>query len=122
MIRVYVAGPMGPPGDGRRVNAIKAIDVGHELITHGYAPYLPQLNHWWDQLHPREAEEWMRQDFVWVRTCHALLRLPGYSVGADREIGEARANHIPVFFSIEGLNAWRDLGRIACCSTYQRQA
>ena len=33
-----------------------------------------------------EYETWMEYDLAWLGACEALLRLPGHSPGADREV------------------------------------
>ncbi len=101
LIRVYVAGPI-TKGD-YMANVRKAIDAAHALREHGFLPYVPHLSALWHFVHPREYEDWMEQDFAWIEQCHALLRVPGESSGADREMTFAREHNIPVFESIEAL-------------------
>ena len=45
----------------------------------------------------------MAIELPWVAVADALLRLPGESVGADIEVGEARRLGIPVFAAIADL-------------------
>ena len=52
---------------------------------------------------PDTHQTWLPYDFAWLAKCDALLRLPGESVGADREIEEARRLGIPIFYGIAGL-------------------
>ena len=105
-IRVYVAGPISK-GDVRE-NVERGIKAGLELLEAGYAPFIPHLSHLAD---PKALagsdlyERWLSLDFSWVAACHALLRIPGDSDGADREVAFARANGIPVYDSIEALKA-----------------
>lgn len=48
------------------------------------------LAHYWETLHTaRHYEDWMRIDLAWLEAAHALLRLPGPSAGADREVALA---------------------------------
>lgn len=98
-MRVYVAGPY-TQGDVA-ANVRNAILAGDALLEAGHAPYIPHLSHFQHLLCPREYEVWMRLDFVWLRACEALVRLPGTSAGADREVAEARRLGLPVFFSME---------------------
>lgn len=101
--RVYVAGPLST-GD-RRANVQKAMDVGRELIQAGFAPLVPHLT---DFLDPTDAlgwETWIDVDLVWVAVSDALLRLPGDSRGADREVAHAESLGIPVYHSIDDLKA-----------------
>ena len=40
---------------------------------------------------------------AFLRRCDAVLRLPGKSPGADKEVKEAQALDMPVYFGIEDL-------------------
>ena len=107
MIKVYVAGPLSTGGySDSCANIRHAIDVGHELMTKGFAPYVPHYSHFANLFHMRTWQEWMDQDKIWVNSCQALLRLPGESKGADVEVGWAQAARIPVFTTVDALVAW----------------
>ena len=41
---------------------------------------------------------WMPDFLLWLASCDELVRLPGESAGADREVSEARRLGIPVVF------------------------
>lgn len=101
MLRVYVAGPytQGDPEQNTRA----AIAAGDTLLAHGFAPYVPHMSHFWHQQHPHEYETWMQLDLAWLSVCEAVLRLPGDSPGADREVEFARAHNIPVYYGISEL-------------------
>jgi Domain of unknown function (DUF4406) len=102
--RIYVAGPY-TKGDVA-VNVARAIEVGHRLMDLGFAPFVPHLSHFQHLQHPRPYEDWMALDLVWLRECDALLRIPGESAGADREVRGANELLIPVFHEIEHLVAF----------------
>lgn len=106
MLKVYVAGPIGPVGPKQRENVDAALALGHELHRRGFASYVPHLNWFYEQAHPREREEWLRHDFEWVKQCDALLRMPGHSPGSDEEVETAKKADIPVFYEIDALEAW----------------
>jgi hypothetical protein len=101
MKRVYIASPftIGDPS----VNVRRQIDAAEELINAGFYPYLPLLSHYQDIVFPHDYETWMRLTGVWLSVCNALLRLPGESPGADREVALALKLGIPVFYSIAEL-------------------
>ncbi len=101
MKRVYVAGPY-TKGDVA-VNVRNAIAAANELLDAGFYPYLPHLTHFWHLVCPREYEDWMRLDLEFLPQCEALLRLPGESSGADREVDHAMTLGIPVFLSMSDL-------------------
>lgn len=75
----------------------RAIEVGNVLLGAGYEPMVPHLNHFWEERHPNAYEDWMRVDLAWVRRADAVVRIPGESSGADREVALAQSLGIPVF-------------------------
>ena len=103
-LRVYVAGPYTAPDPA--VNVRVAMEAAHRLMDMGHAPYCPHLSHYLHIHRPRPYEEWMELDLAWVERCDCLLRLPGYSPGADREVENAEKIGIPVFESVEQIEEW----------------
>ncbi len=103
---VYVAGPYAI-GD-HAVNVDRAMLAGNELFRRGFVPFVPHLSHFWDAAYPKSFEDWMEIDLAILSRCDALLRLPGESVGADREVAKAKSWYMPVFDSIDELEAeWK---------------
>lgn len=109
MIKVYIAGPITKPDPKK--NAILAIKYADQLLNLGYAPFLPQLCVFWqehgehrdDGSYGAGYETWMNWAFEWIRQCNVLLRIPGESLGADREVAFAQSLRIQVCFSIKDL-------------------
>lgn len=102
-VRVYVAGPYTADPDGC---TRAAIDVGNQLLDAGYAPFVPHLHHYWETRHTaRPYEDWMRIDLAWLEAANVVLRMPGASSGADREVTRARELGIPVVASLAELPA-----------------
>jgi hypothetical protein len=99
--RVYVAGPYTKGDVGANVRA--AMAAGSALIRAGYAPFIPHLFHFLHIAEPQPYDVWMELDAEWIRMCHALVRLPGESSGADAEVAEARRLGVLVFDSVEAL-------------------
>lgn len=94
-LRVYVAGPY--TADPEACTAA-AIAVGNALLDAGHAPFVPHLSHYWHTLHnQRGYEDWMRIDLAWLERADAVVRIPGESPGADREVELARALGIPAY-------------------------
>lgn len=103
-LRVYVAGPYTSDPEACTAEAIK---VGAQLLDLGFAPFVPHLAHYWHTLHgPRPYEDWMRIDLAWLAAADVVLRLPGHSPGADREVHHARTHGIPVVSDLDELTAW----------------
>lgn len=124
-LRVYIAGPISKGDLLHNVNQATAAFV--ELARAGFAPFCP---HW--SVYSKPAEEgltgwgrisvfcwatvqgndqmshsdWLNVDLPWVEVSDAVLRLPGESTGADREVARASEMGIPVFHSVADLIAW----------------
>lgn len=95
---VYLAGPITKPNPMANTN--EAIHTATGLLHDGLCvPFVPQLSILWDTVLPLPYEDWLAYDFDVIRHCHALLRIPGESAGADREIVHAREIGVPVFFN-----------------------
>jgi hypothetical protein len=101
--RVYIASPYSL-GDVE-VNVRASMDIWDQLLTAGYIPFCPLWSHQQHAYRPRPYEDWLAYDFEWVAVCHAVLRLPGDSRGADAEVSLARSLGLPVFGSIPALQA-----------------
>jgi len=99
MKRVYVAGPLTTSGSVAE-NIHNAIRAGNELLRAGYWPHVPHLNYYWEIMFPAPYEMWMTIDLAQVRISDALIRLPGDSRGADREVAEASLYGIPCYNSV----------------------
>jgi hypothetical protein len=116
--RVYVAGPISK-GDLQH-NVDQAREASVRLIKAGYAVFTPQLSVFMggndmekNGVGPMNAgishRDWLEMDHSWVGISHAVLRLPGESVGADQEVSWALAEGIPVYTDINQL--------LSCLST-----
>jgi hypothetical protein len=103
-VYVYVAGPLSKPNPAD--NTRKAVLVADELLRAGYTPYVPHLTMFWECIvGPRTWEDWLDFDENWLRRCDVLLRLPGESPGAHREVMFACNHDIPIVYSIDELKA-----------------
>lgn len=91
---VYVAGPYS---SDPYYNTHVAMDFGSALIRHGsVSVVVPHLNHFMHQRYAEPYETWMEVDFALIERCNLLVRLPGHSPGADREVAFALGRRIPV--------------------------
>lgn len=102
MISVYIASPYTKPEGKQEENTQASFKVASELIEKGFAPYCPLWMHYMKECQPN-YEECMSLDLFWAAKCGVLLRLPGESLGADREVEFAKKNGMPIFYSIEEL-------------------
>jgi hypothetical protein len=98
-MRIYLAGPitLGSMADNARV----AIHDADRLMRAGHSPFVPHLSVFWQIVSGHEYERWLTYDFEWIKVCDALVRMPGESKGADREVAFARELGIPVYFGVD---------------------
>jgi hypothetical protein len=126
--RVYIAGPITKGDLCHNLN--QATEAFVTLAKAGFAPFCP---HWsayskpaiaiepTNAIDPRRRvycyatiqgndqmthDDWLGVDLPWVEVADAVLRLPGESTGADREVAHANAKGIPVFESVEAVIKW----------------
>jgi Domain of unknown function (DUF4406) len=107
--RIYVAGPY-TKGDVA-VNVRTAFEAANRLADLGYAPFIPHATHFWHLVFPRPYEFWLDLDNQFLPLCDALLRIPGESSGADKEVYLAETLGKPVFHAIEALDAYFQTSR-----------
>ena len=117
LIKVYVASQYTDGGKitDKRIlldNVLNSIDIGNQLINMGYAPFLPLLNHFQDQIYQQPGHVWLKLDFQWLALCDCVLRLDGKSDGAEQEEELARSLGIPIFYSLEELKIWSEKTKI----------
>lgn len=101
-VRIYIASPY-TNGD-KQENVNLQMDVAHELLNRGYAPFVPTLSHYMELRNPRPSHDWLKLDFEYLVLCDVLIRIKPMkdgveikSPGADEEEALARKNSIPVF-------------------------
>ena len=99
MKRIYIAGPY-TAGDVAQ-NVKRAMDIANDLIELGHAPYCPHLTHFLHMNNYQPYEKWLEIDLAYLEIADAVIRLPGESKGADREVEFAEKNHIKVFLSLD---------------------
>jgi len=103
IIKVYIAGPYSK-GDVA-INVRNAIAAGDRLYEAGFVPFIPHFTHFWHMLFPKEYERWLEYDNYWLPDCDCVLRLPGESGGADKEVDFARKLGKRIFMSEDDLRA-----------------
>ena len=101
MNRIFISGPY-TLGDVA-VNVKKAMDLANVLIDNGYAPFCPHLTHFLHMNNPQPYEKWLELDNSFLLVCDALIRIPGDSNGADKEMELAKSKNIPIFHNIDEM-------------------
>ena len=103
---VYLAGPItATPARSVAENIASAAATLRYLTDRRVAAVCPQLTAAVPMLDAVDYEDWMAVDFVLLRSCRAVLALPGWdqSGGTVREIAHAEAHGVPVFFAVRQL-------------------
>ncbi len=96
---VYLAAPYTSDPS---VNTDLARQAGRALFIAGYLPVVPHLAcQFIGEAFGYEAA--MVLCFALLDRCDALVRLPGESAGADREVARAVAMGLPVFAGVEAF-------------------
>lgn len=91
---VFLAGPFtSNPMHGTRAASL----AGDILYAAGYDVYVPHLSILDDVISPHDSDYWYERTLRMVDHCDVLLRLPGESVGADRELERGKELGIPTF-------------------------
>lgn len=117
--RVYIAGPISK---GDMLHNLRQADAAFfRLLRAGIAPMNPMWSVFAGSATRPVAPDgpvcstadvlpngtthadWMGVDLPWVEAAHAVLRLPGESVGADAEVRHAVRHNIPVYHDIDDL-------------------
>lgn len=103
---IFISGPMSLGPLERNIR--DAMTAANILIKNDFSPFIPHLFSFVEITFPQEYERWLEIDFAFIRISSAVLRLPGLSMGADKETTFARTHGIPVFTTINDLITWRD--------------
>lgn len=103
---IYVSGPIGPNDAGRQERVDVAVVAARALIEAGLFPFVPHLWSLADGDSFASYESWLAYDLAWLERCDAVLRIPGESPGADREVARAKQIGLPTFFTVDGLLKW----------------
>lgn len=99
--KVYIAGPY-TNGDVEQ-NVRTSFETANDIADLGFAPFVPHYTHFWNLLFPRPYEFWLKLDREFLKCCDCVLRIDGFSKGADAEVELATSIGIPVFHNIKEL-------------------
>ena len=89
-------------------NVHRQIHAAEVLQSRGHDPYVPLLNHYWQEIYPHGEDVWLRIDFAFLPVCDALVRLPGPSIGADKEVALAKRHRKLIFYGMTEFELWDD--------------
>ena len=103
---IYISSPYTLGDSAAHVTT--QLQAAHHILDMGHCPVAPLLTHFLHIYQPRPYEDWMQMDLAIVPRVDALIRLPGESKGADREVQKARECGIPIFTDWASLAAALD--------------
>jgi len=98
---VFVSGPY-TQGNVKE-NIKKSIVVADKLIEAGFLPLVPHLWYYIEKHNKRDYDTWFNLASALLDRADCLLRMPGESPRADREVEKAVELGMPIFNSIEDL-------------------
>ncbi|MFT5723283.1 MAG: hypothetical protein ACI9JN_000392 [Bacteroidia bacterium] len=101
MLKIFISGPY-TKGDVAQ-NVKMSMEVTNQLIDLGFAPYCPHLTHFLHMNNFQPYEKWLELDIEYMILCDAILRIPGDSAGADKEVELAKKRGILVFYDINQI-------------------
>ncbi len=90
------------------------IDIADALLEAGIVPLVPHLSLLWQLISPKPYATWLDFDRELLARCDAVLRVPGFSVGATLEAEFALMRGIPVIYPwsadpadcVDAVNGW----------------
>lgn len=118
--RVYVAGVYSITKTGEKagvLDVLKNIGAGEamcaELFSIGWAPFCPwhdaqYAKYLYDSYFPVSYFYELSLAWLEVSDCMLVISGKGLGSGVDMEIQFCKDHNIPVFYSVEELNAWRE--------------
>jgi len=107
---VYIAGPISKGLMFK--NLEQAFVAANELLLAGFSPYVPHLTVFWNWIYPPRKQKspyfgdhdlWLPYDRAFLDASDCLLRLDGYSLGADLEVEYMIKEGKPVFSKVQDL-------------------
>lgn len=96
---MYIAGPY-TKGDVV-LNVRKAIWAAEVLASNGFLPFIPHLFITWHMISPHKIDFWYELDLEFLAHCDVILKLPGESIGADKEVASAKDK--TVYYDVDKL-------------------
>ena len=93
----------GPYSSDPVLNTRRACEVADKVLEKGHIPFIPHLTHFWHYLSPKSYETWLMIDSAILPRCDCLLRIPGESKGADKEVELAEMIGMAIYYDIEDL-------------------
>jgi hypothetical protein len=92
----YIAAPYTVPDPVENTNRV--IRFAEKVLKKGYFPVIPHLTLLWQAVNPKPPEFWYNYTMELMKRCDMVIRLSGFSEGADREVALANKLGIEVVY------------------------
>ena len=92
---LYLAAPYSHPGPVE--NTHRAVKAWEKLTDAGYVVFVPHVSLLLHLVNPRPEQFWYDYGMNLLGRCDAVVRLSGYSKGADKECEWATEHNIPIY-------------------------
>lgn len=101
-VKVYIASAYTKGDVAANVKA--QMDATNDLYELGFNVYSPLIGtHFQHMVYPKDYNFWLSLDYEWISVCDCVLRLDGFSEGADMEVEHAKRLGKKVFYDIVDL-------------------
>lgn len=114
-MKLYITYPYGRRNglseEECKANAMKAIELGRELILKGHNPYIPHLYHFvhkgWED--SPDEDKYFELVSAWIQDCDAvLIGAQTLTVGMQREIRIAESLGKDIYWDIDEIKEAND--------------
>lgn len=77
-IKVFIVGPYNDSAEHlvRERRTHEMLDVFHELLECGFAPYCPLWTHYAHEYAPQPRDAWLALASAWLETCDCVYMMP----------------------------------------------
>lgn len=111
---VFIAGPIRGTGNPaqKAQNIKQAMDTATELILAGHYPYCPHLSFFLNKNRRLPRAMWLTLSTAWIDRSDVVLRIPGFSEGADDEVSYALQHGMMLFYDVPSFLAAFQKGKV----------
>jgi len=97
-VKIYIAGAYGGDNISNIRTAVRVADSILHYFKGRVTVYVPHLTGFWDLVVHHDVYFWYAFDLDWLEVCDIVYRIPGESLGSDKEVEYAKAIGKVVFF------------------------
>jgi hypothetical protein len=107
MIKVFIVGPYDDDATikVRQQRTLDMLDVCHDLLDYGFAPYCPLWTHYAQEYRSRSRDSWLALAVEYLTVCDCVYMMPQCTErpesAAFAEADRAKALGKPVFYDVD---------------------